>query len=254
MKTSVIWKRSRAPQWADQALTRALELWGRQVNPIESRFMFRGLLYSTLAVPIENQPADSDQVTLRMNDTSASAFTHPDLLVRYAVRHGWISEDQAIPWVPFQGKELFTELAAIDGIDCRVNPGTSSLRLTTGDLRRLLDGGFPESRPESGPTTIASGLPQIEPALGDFPELTVTMVRSVLQGYPEVESAVLYRPPHCAPVLGLHVLPPRTARVDKAVASLEKILRSVVPEASVLLLNAEMSASLKIPPFYTRGY
>jgi hypothetical protein len=259
MGTSAVWKRENAEQWGDEALTRGLKHWGRNVSPIEAKFLFRGLIYATLAAPIEGSDAMQDGAVLRMGWSrdgrcGIPLFTHPDLLKKFAADQGWCPEGGEVCWTAVQGKELFKSLADVDGIEVWINPGSSSLRLNQAMVRQLAAGEIPNPQQFAlTPRPEARRPLGIQPAVDQVPAGVLATMRATLATFPRVAAAMLYKPPNSPITLGLRISGPHDVAIDEAVRKIETSLWRAGQPITVVVLTPEMQNALSVEPFYNRA-
>jgi hypothetical protein len=262
--TSVLWKRERSPQWGDQALTRGLEQWGKNISPIEAKFLFRGLIYSTLAVPIEpgSDPMQEGTVLRLAQDANGRwgipVFTHPEQLAKFAISVGWTTPGQEIPWTAVQGREAFKTLSEVDGIECWVNPASSSLRLNQQALKQLAEGEIPDPR-NLGATVqrqaVTGGVANPEYRALSVPDRLSAAVKLVLESLPEVTSASYFQPPMGQVTIGIKCVGQNPVSHQNALRALEKILSKSGDSIAVVVIDSALERLLNekaIQPFYWR--
>jgi hypothetical protein len=266
MPTSVLWRRDKTPAWGDQALERGLTHWGVNVNPIEAKFLFRGLLYSTLAVPVDPQHTTMEEgAVLRLAQDESGVwgvpiFTSPTLLNAYAARIGWTPPGGEAPWTAVQGKEAFKTLAQIENIECWINPGSCTLRLDQEALKILSEGQIPDpkrlgaARRTHAASNEAGKIADFRSAENDVPDRVRSAIKLTLEQFPLVVSATLYKNPTGEMILGIKTPDLQGPETDKAVSALERMfLKNNLP-ISVTILSPEMQATINrsVPPFYWR--
>ena len=264
--TSILWRRDHTPHWGDETLTRGLSHWGKTINPIEAKFLFRGLIYTTLAIPVEpGQDPLQQGSTLRVvqdpdGTWNVPVFTHPELLKQFAFAMHWCNEGEEIPWSSVPGKEAFASLSQVEGIECRVNPGSSTLRLDQAALKLMGEGNLPDPRSlGSARRGVAAPAISVTEAPRDYaaaqamvPERALATLKMMLEQMPDVTLATLYKPLNGPVTLGLRFASPRSLS-DPAVQSLEKILARAGVMAATALITRELEAALMtIPPFFWR--
>jgi hypothetical protein len=267
--TSTIWKRSNTRLFEDAALTRGLERWGTQVSPIEASFLLKALIYSTFAVPIE-PPTDpnSDETTLRLakdknGNFGIAIFTTPKVLMSFAVEQGWTTPDKEVPWSAVPGKDCFLTLCQSEGIECWVNPGSSSLRLNQEAMKALAQGVVPDPRklgavvPSMTAAFVRPGAPpqDIQDAVPLLPTRIVVALKITLEQHPVIASAVLYKPPFSPIMLAFKtegVCPQE--QLERAVLMLTKILAGGATHSNVMAITPEIEVALKnrVKPFYEK--
>lgn len=263
MQTSVLWKRENTPTWGDQALERGLQHWGTQVSPIEAKFLFRGLMYSTVAVPVDpTSDPMQDGVVLRLSQSADGTwgvpiFTNPQLLMKYGVAVGWCKEGQELPWTQVSGKEAFQVLSVIEGVECWVNPGSSTLKLDQAALKLLADGQIPDPRTLGAAKRPVSQVEVPKPKEfmpAQVHERILAALRLTLEQHPCVKSAMLYQSPGGPITVGLETRDLHSPSNDTAVQSLGRLLGKAGVEINVVVLTAEMQQTIgkTVQPFFWR--
>ncbi len=264
MTTSVLWRRDKTPTWGDQALERGLAQWGVQVSPIEAKFLFRGLMYSTVAVPVEpgSDPL-SEGTVLRLAQAPEGGwyvpiFTNPQMLHQFSIKNGWTTPDKEVPWSAVQGKEAFQTLSQVDNVECWVNPGSSSLRLDQQALKELSAGSVPDPK-RLGAARRVSGVevqrPQgFQSALTLVQDRVVSALKLTLEQQQPILSAMLYLPPNGPVTLGVKVIDMHAPATIQAVQAVERMLSKATPPISVMILTPEMDQAISksVPQFFVR--